>query len=191
MDALASGGGGADLEFRRPRFSNFEMHPKHAWLKLHKRNSLNNSSSLISCFTLSSRGMRSSSLHERWPHGILVTTVDDEACRETEGVICASHRGDRIDIPFCMSPHGATPESLRRCVRSVSYLRYKGPATGAASGPASCPRLTPSRLGAPFLSAAQHYSRRGLRRHPQQRGLARHTFAEINSSTSCLHRPPR
>jgi hypothetical protein len=31
--------------------------------------------------------MRSSSLHERWPHGILVTTVDDEACREAEGVI--------------------------------------------------------------------------------------------------------
>ena len=34
---------------------------------------------------------------------------------------------------------------------------------------------------------------RSLRRHPQQRGLARHTFARINSSSlpNCLHLPPR
>src|SRR5215510_7219312 len=140
MDALASGGGA--ILISEDRVFRISDAPEECVAEAPQAGLLEQFKLSDFVLHLVEQGMRSSSLHERWPHGILVTTVDDEACREAEGVNCASHRDDRIDIPFCMSPHGTTPESLRRCVRSVSYLRYKGPAPGAASGPTPCPRLT-------------------------------------------------
>jgi hypothetical protein len=85
------------------------MRPKNAWLKLHKPE-------LLEQFKLSDFELHlveqgnevELAARALWPHGILVTTVDDEARRETEGLICASHRGDRIDIPFCTSPPKST-----------------------------------------------------------------------------------
>ena len=100
MDALASGGGPTLIS--KTTFLEFQMCPKNAWLKLHKPELLEQFKRSISSFTLSSR----LAARALWPHGILVATVDDEACRETEGLICPSHRGERIDIR--MSPDGTT-----------------------------------------------------------------------------------
>ena len=89
----------------------------------------------------------------------------------------------RLDqLPAISIPCGRASARVGTRDQTTSLIRLQNPLN-----------LTRSRLGAPILGAAQHYSRRSLRRHPQQRGLARHTFARINSSSlpNCLHLPPR
>src|SRR5258705_11158875 len=106
------------------------MRRKNAWLKLHKLE-------LLEQFKLSDFELHlveqgnevELAARALSPHGILVTTVDDDARLETQGFICGSHRGDRVEIPFCMSPPKRTHMQTKTamCIkdtRSAMALRH-------------------------------------------------------------------
>jgi hypothetical protein len=114
MDALAFRPRGPIL-ISEYSFLEFQMRRKNAWLELHKPELLERFKLSDFELHLVEQGNEVELAARALWYGILVTTVDDEACRETKGLICASHRDDRIDIPFCMGPYGIPGKSAPVC----------------------------------------------------------------------------